>query len=288
MLRLLVLVSSFVFFACGGNNESRVSGEMQNKTMKTFMPENDLWQEDGFMDNGMTEEKFNEIIESVRVVFEPIVKDLGGKLVIKGDFNDSTVNAYADREDGNFNVTMFGGLARRSEITEDGFAMVIAHEISHHTGGWPFVQDWASAEGMSDYGAFHAVAKLLWKDAGQTVSEVDPVAKKICDENFKGDLNLCYRQMNAAYSLSNLLGQLGGKQVSFSTPDNTIVKRTRTSHPNAQCRLDTMVGAALCDVDWNYGVIPQNKAEATKQSCMYPIVDGKYDIRNRSRCWFKP
>lgn len=289
MLRFLVMLSSLVFFACGSNSEgSKVSGEIHSKTIKTFMPENNLWQEDGFMDNGMTEEKFNEIIDYVGKAYKPIVELLGGNLVIKGDWNDSTVNAYADREDGNWNVSMFGGLARRAEVTEDGFAMVIAHEISHHIGGYPFVQEWAANEGNSDTGAFLAVAKYVWQSDDIKVTEVDPEAKKLCTKYYKEDMDSCYRQMNAAYSLANLLGQLGGKQVKFETPSKAVVSRTKNSHPEAQCRLDTMVSAILCDVPWNYNVIPQTKAEMAKQSCVYADVDGKYNIRNKPRCWYKP
>ena len=253
------------------------------------MPENNLWQEDGFsaVDNGMTEEKFNEIIENFRVVFEPIVKKHGGTLVMEPEWSSSEVNAYASQEGSNWIIHLFGGLARRAEVTEDGFAAVIFHEAGHHLGGYPFVQDWAANEGQSDLFSFLAGAKLVWKNDVE-VSEVNPTAKKLCDQYSIEDKSFCYRQMNASYSLANLLGTLGGKKISFDTPDQTIVSRMMNKHPNAQCRLDTYVAATLCDVAWNHNVIPQNKTEMAAQSCVYPIEDGKYDIRNRPRCWYKP
>lgn len=288
MLRFLTILTSLVFFACGSNEGSKVSGEMRTKTIKTFMPENDLWQEDGFVDNGMTEAKFNEIIESVRIKLAPIVESHGANLVMEPDWEASEVNAYASQEGNNWIIHLFGGLARRSEITEDGFSAVVLHEGGHHLGGYPFVQDWAANEGQSDLFSMLAGANLVWKNETVNVTEVDPVAKKLCDESSIENKSFCYRQMNAGYSLANLLGKLGNKNISFSTPDKTIVSRTINSHPNAQCRLDTYVAGTLCDVAWKYDVIPQNKTEMAAQSCVYASEDGKYDIRNRPRCWYKP
>ena len=55
-------------------------------------------------------------------------------------------------EEGSFNkwvVAMFGGLARRPEVTKDAFQFVVCHEVGHHLAGWPFAYDWASNEGQS-------------------------------------------------------------------------------------------------------------------------------------------
>ena len=261
-------------------------GERSRNHRSSFLPENNLWMEDGFVDNGMTEETFNAIIDSVTVYYEPIVKKLGGNLIVHRNYSDSTVNAYADRNGSDWEVAMFGGLARRPEVTNDGFAMVVGHELFHHIGGFPYVEDWASNEGNSDYGAFLAAAKLIWsKDDNETAS-VDSTAKNLCDQ-YSQDKNLCYRQMNAAYSLANLLGALEGKKVSFKTPDKTIVKKTDNAHPHAQCRLDTYVAGTLCNIAWKNDVIPQTEKDAKKQSCFNTNTSG-YDIQARPRCWFKP
>lgn len=280
----LFAMGLFALVGCGENEKSSVSGMTEIK--HSFMPENTLWEEDGFVDNGMTEETFNAIIASVTVYYKPIVKALGGNLVIHADFKDSTVNAYADQNDGNWNVSLFGGLARRPEVTSDGFAAVFMHELFHHLGGFPYVEDWASNEGNSDYVAFLAASKLVWGKDSNKDDPVDPAAKELCDQ-YSMDNSLCYRQMNAAYSLANLLGALGGKKISFKTPDKTIVRKTNNAHPNAQCRLDTYVGAILCNVAWDDSVIPQTESEMAKQSCVSKS-NTDYDIRARSRCWFKP
>ena len=289
MLKALIcLFTVFALVGCGSQTEiSKI--KTSNNFHKSFMPENDLWREADFVgDNGMTEAMFNEIIDSVEKVYSPIVKELGGNLVIERNYSDSTVNAYASQDGTTWTVAMFGGLAKRPEVTHDGFAMVIAHEVGHHVGGWPYVQDWASNEGNSDYFATLAAARNLWKNNTETVSDVDPIAKKLCDDNLAGqDTNLCYRTMNAGYSLANLLGALGNTKVSFKTPDKTIVKKTNNKHPAAQCRLDTYVSGSLCTVTWNDGVIPTTEKEAKKQSCFNTNETG-YAIQARPRCWFKP
>jgi len=289
MLRFLVLATTLFAFGligCGRNEiNAKVSGVTATTTMKSFMPENDLAKEDGFVaGNNMTEERFNEIIDSVVKYYEPIVKDLGGNLVVNRNWDDSTVNAYADRNDGNWNVSMFGGLARRKEITDDGFAMVLAHEIGHHIAGYPFVSDWASNEGNSDMYSTGAAGKLIWSNEDNANIATNPTAKKLCD-SYASDRNLCYREMNAGLSLARLLGALGGTKVSFDTPDKSIVKKTDNEHPKAQCRLDTYVAATLCSVKWNSGSIPQNAAEMAKSSCV-SASKTDYDIRARPRCWY--
>ena len=289
MLRFLVLATTLLMFGligCGKHEtNAKVSGVTATTTVKAFMPENDLAKEDGFVaGNNMTEERFNEIIDSVVKYYEPIIRDLGGNLVVNRNWDDSTVNAYADRNDGNWNVTLLGGLARRSEITDDGFAMVLAHEIGHHVAGYPFVSDWASNEGNSDMYSTGAAGKLIWSNEDNANIATNPTAKKLCD-SYASDRNLCYREMNAGLSLARLLGALGGTKVSFDTPDKSIVKKTDNEHPKAQCRLDTYVAATLCSVKWNSGSIPQNAAEMAKSSCV-SASKTDYDIRARPRCWY--
>ena len=260
---------------------------------KSFMPENDLDKQDGLFDNGMTEQMFNYIIEEVENYYKPIVSDLGGNLYIERNWKDNTVNAYASREGSNtYKVAMFGGLARRAEVTPDGFAMVVCHELGHHISGFPFVSDWAANEGQSDYFAMQACAKNLWQNQVEknedAAKKLDPIAKKLCDDYVgREDLNLCYREMAAGYSLANLLGSLNGQKINFATPDKTIVKKTYNQHPKAQCRLDTYVAGTLCSIKWNDALVPESEQESAKYLCTNGSSTD-YDIQARPRCWFKP
>ena len=94
--------------------------------------------------------EFNRVIDLVYKHYEPVVSNLGKRLVVERNWSDSTVNAYAYPKGDQMRVAMFGGLARHPEVTKDGFMMVMCHELGHHLGGAP-MKSWASNEGQSDY-----------------------------------------------------------------------------------------------------------------------------------------
>lgn len=269
-------------------------------------PKNDLHLQDQMFRffQTMTEERFNEIIDEVVTVYAPILSAHGKELNVLRSWEDPTVNAYANQSGNVWNVAMFGGLARRPEVTEDGFALVVCHELGHHLAGFPFYGDgdWAASEGQSDYFASQVCARKVWgtehEKNASLAPEVHPVAKTQCDQAWDDldDRHLCYRIAMAGYSLADLLGALGGTQVSFETPDKKELPNTQTSHPAGQCRLDTYFSGALCARDFAESVIPgkehpngQTSLEAEEvasaYSCMKPDF---YDLGSRPRCWFKP
>ena len=196
---------------------------------------------------------------------------------------------------------MFGGLARRSEVTADGFALVICHELGHHLAGFPFVQSWASNEGQSDYFATQSCARLLWGDQLEknalSRNEIPQYPKALCDEKWtdENEQNLCYRNMLAGHSLATLLGALGRQIPNFDTPDSSIVDSTDHSHPKAQCRLDTYMAGALCSVAFNENLIP-GKSSPTRNSRDAEIESSEnlctryhgHTNSTRPLCWFAP
>ena len=256
------------------------------QSVKTFMPKNNLHEQDGLFDNGMTEQDFNDIIDQVQNYYGYVVNQYGATLQINRLWKNATVNAQAYQQGNTWMVDMFGGLARRPEITFDGFAMVVCHEVGHHLGGFPN-NDWAANEGQSDYWAMLACAKNIWGNQSNKVDYVDPTAKKLCDQYVGQNNSLCYREMNAGISLANLLAALGGEYASITTPDKTKVSRTDGAHPKAQCRLDTYVAGTLCNAQWDDYVIPQSERESANYTCV-SASSTSYDIKARPRCWFKP
>lgn len=278
-----------------------------------ILPENDLYLQDAQMrmlGGGLTKAEFNEAIDPVTKIFTPIVAKHGGKLKMNKNWDDPTVNAYAQQSGKTWSVNMFGGLARRVEVTQDGMSLVVCHELGHHLSGYFFYDNdadggngWAGGEGSSDYFATHACAWKIWKN--QTAknakfrTNVEDYVKERCDKQYttEADQNLCYRIAAGGQSLANLLGALGGTgEPKFDTPDETVVEETDTSHPAAQCRLDTYFQGALCTTDHDFDVIPgkglkdgQNTAEAEaialKSSCAASKGD---ELGNRPLCWFKP
>ncbi|MCX6110613.1 MAG: hypothetical protein NTZ90_13530 [Proteobacteria bacterium] len=272
---------------------------------ETFMPENDLHLQDCRdceSGAGLTEAQFNATIDKGEKIFSSIIQGHGGRLSVARLWNDSTVNASALQIFNLWQVNMYGGLARRPEITVDGFTLVLCHEIGHHLGGFPFVSFWGADEGEADYFATHVCPALWWSDeASVNASSRDTVpltAKNACDDIYKTEAaqNLCYRSMLASKSISDLLAALHNGTVSFDQHDNHVVGETDHAHPAAQCRLDTYAAATICTQPWDLNIIPgkrgffpDNGRGGEQDSANFTCTaSGQYQVGLRPRCWFKP
>lgn len=263
---------------------------------RTFMPANNLHLEE--LDGGITEAQFNSVIDRTIAIYGPIIAAHGATLNFSRLWNDNTVNASADQPSpSNWHVNMYGGLARRPEVTEDGFAMVVCHELGHHIAGFPYVQQWAANEGQSDMHATGACATQLFATnlelAAIANESVPDDMKAKCDANHSADSarEICYRALAAGKSLADLLGALGNTgPVNFDTPDTTVVTRTNNAHPKAQCRLDSYVAGAMCGAsNWDYSLIPgkdlpnRNSIDAQNEAFSHSCVAGD---GARPKCWF--
>jgi hypothetical protein len=266
-----------------------------------FLPDNQLHLLDRKdAGTGITQDQFNAVIDHANQIFGPIVATFGATLNINPNWDDPTVNADSEQYGTDWEVNMYGGLARRPEITVDGFALVLCHELGHHMGGFPFFSgDVMADEGQADYFATTHCAQLIWAgDPANANARADIPAppKSLCDGAWSAvdAQNLCYRTALAGKSLGDLGGALHSTTVDFSTPDPSVVDQTFDDHPAAQCRLDTYVAGATCIEPWDTTVIPgkengvgSNDATAEAESGKY-YCEGATQIGVRPRCWFKP
>jgi hypothetical protein len=256
-----------------------------------FAPENNLrisqWDK---ATNGMTQERFLAIVKSVSDVYAPIVASKGATLSMNNRWDDDTVNASAQQMGKTWVVNMYGGLARHPLTTDDGFALVVCHELGHHIGGAPRKgSSWASNEGQADYfGSMKCLRRVLEKTDNATIVSkmtVDAEVTKQCNLIYKSEneIALCQRVSMAGKSLGSLLGELGGNSnVQFTTPDKSVVKRTDDNHPAAQCRLDTYFNGILCDKSYDQDV---DKNDPKIGTC---IARDGYKVGPRPLCWYKP
>ncbi|MEZ4743370.1 MAG: hypothetical protein R3B45_13140 [Bdellovibrionota bacterium] len=281
-----------------------VSGMMVSSLgLASILPPNDLHLEDNVSKvSDLTEEEFFEITNRVIDFYKPIVASHGATLSVNADWPNSTVNASAGQSGSSWYVNMYGGLARRPEVTRDGYLLVICHELGHHLGGFPFTSGWAANEGQSDYFATHVCAPNIWRNDLEENARyrelVDPVAKEQCDTSWETEeqQNLCYRSAMAGYSLGSLLGALRNTTVAFDTPDTSVVTRTNNRHPEAQCRLDTYVAGAMCGASFDDEVIPGKRfrdrsgLEAENEAYDYSCSrrDQHSDLSTRRLCWYAP
>jgi len=247
---------------------------------------------------GLTEEQFNAVIDKVETHYAPVVAQMNATLKVARNWTDGTVNAYASRSGSTWNVAMFGGLARHETITEDGFALVVCHEIGHHIGGAPkkasmWSNSWASNEGQSDYWANLKCLRQVFKNESslrivremKKNKQVPEAVITACNSAWKTatDRAICVRGAMAGKSVSDLFAALrNATPGSFETPDTKVVTKTDDNHPHYQCRLDTYFQGSLCEANMNEDVEQSSEVTATCHGTL------GHTTGTRPLCWFKP
>lgn len=260
-----------------------------------FVEPNDIRIPVGFeilgMRTGITQAEFDGVLDKIYGVYNQDFKDRGATFTIKRSWTDTTVNAFAVQSGKDWQIHMYGGLARYPGMSVDGFMAVACHEVGHHLGGTPKYggHGWASIEGQADYFAMlKCMRRMFERDDNEKVisgMKLDPLAVKGCEDQFKGrpDQTICIRSAQAGIVLGQFLANLSSaKPVSLATPDALIVDKNVEGHPKAQCRLDTYFGGAICPVAYHE---PMSDSDVKLGTCH----DGNLTPRGlRPRCWYKP
>ncbi|MGE3974634.1 MAG: hypothetical protein AB7F59_08925 [Bdellovibrionales bacterium] len=272
----------------------------------TILPENDLHLQDNVdAAANMTEAQFIAVTDAIVAIWAPLAQRHGATLVANKLWTNPTVNANANQRGNVWTINMYGGLARRPEVTLEGYALVVCHELGHHFGGYPFYPPnlpWASSEGQADYFATQICGKMIWEKAifGRfNLRTVNPYIRAKCDSNYtrNWERRVCYRNIAAGHSLATLLAAASREKTppKFETPSQAKVTATYHYHPQAQCRLDTYIQGALCKAMFDIINIPslghpkgQASAEAEIHSNPYScnFANG-YTVGNRPACWYK-
>ena len=276
------------------------------QAMFTFAPPNNFnLLDDPNKPGNITEQQFNTIVNSIVAIWQPIAKAHGAVLTADANWKDSTVNAYAEEKGNSWMVHFFGGLARRPEITPDGFALVVCHELGHHFGGYYFYGDkeWAAAEGQADYFATQMCGRHIFANLQNNIRFLTPNAPEPVKENCTAvwgkdpkAVAECARISAASLSLATLLAKLGNSPAPhFETPDKSQVSQTNVAHPAAQCRLDTYFAGALCSVTLPPDQTPgrgnpagNNSKDSEAQAYKFSCAQNAFKVGFRPRCWFKP
>ncbi|MFA6236375.1 MAG: hypothetical protein WC635_03520 [Bacteriovorax sp.] len=238
---------------------------------------------------GLSKDEFENAISSAMQIMGPeIKKSLNKNLIIEKKWDDGTVDAFATRDDQNNPViVMNGGLARHPQMTRDAFLLFICHELGHHMGGAPKIlrgtsglRSWSSAEGQADYFATSKCLPQFFK-TGIDVKTFDTDQDST---NFKAALakcrdNGCVRATLAALSASRIFSSLvsGMPEPKLTTSDLTKVSQTLYKHPNPQCRLDTYLAGANCELTPD---IPFDNFDPKVRACIK-------DNETRPFCWFR-
>jgi len=269
-----------------------------------FLPENDMKVPVGFKSfapgaAGLDQAEFNAVLDRTERIFTPVIAQAGGTFKVNRLWSDATVNASAQQNGRTWVINMYGGLARHPATTVEGFALVVCHEIGHHIGGAPKLKGflgfggWATNEGGSDYYAgLKCLRDFFAEDDNETIiaeatldGRLTKFAAGLCDEQFAKDSDrlLCKRTAIGGTSVAGLFQALR-KETSppdFEKPDTNKVSKTDDKHPATQCRMDTYLAGALCDVDKSVALSDKDYRQG---SC----VENVAKLGFRPRCWFAP
>jgi hypothetical protein len=290
MSALLLVVATSVGISSSAHNHDLCSG---------FVPANDMKIPVGFRayapgaKGGLSEAQFNAVIDRAQRLFSADISKAGGTLKVNRRWTDATVNASAQQFGSTWILNMYGGLARHPEITVEGFALVVCHELGHHMGGAPKIEgwsgdNWATNEGGADYYAtLKCLRRFFAEDDNKSIiakATIDPVAQKVCAQEFANEQDqlLCMRNSMAGDSVAGLFMDLRKEKTRprIDTPDTRVVKQMDDNHPATQCRMDTYWAGAACRVD---ATVPNSNTDYREGSCLDYNEPGA-----RPRCWFKP
>lgn len=202
--------------------------------------------------NDMTEKEFKEAGKQFEKFFGPeLERDHNAELQVFTSWSSNTVNAYAERDEDAWLITVYGGIARHKAITIDGLKLIFCHELGHHLGGYPkkSTNKWSSAEGQSDYFATTKCLRKLWANENNELALKDVIVPEIVKEKCAGSF-LCQRMSMAGKSVALLIQDLDHDSIEpkFDTPDPLVVRAINYMHPFSQCRLDTFFNGSLCKV----------------------------------------
>lgn len=256
------------------------------------------------VETGISEKQFKSVIEEFIKVNKPLVEEKGFELVIENKWDNPVVNANTYVKGKKWIINAYGGLARFEGMTSDAYTMVLCHELGHHLGGFP-KRGWASNEGQSDYYATSKCFPRMSASKKKAVN-VPEIVTQQCSllHKSQNEIRLCEKSSMVGFELASVLNDLSRMltsmdcvlnplkpvycpqnyltDISFSTPDKTEVSETYNGHPEAQCRLDTYVAGAVCNMSHDEDFADDNPVTG---ACAEERGD---KIGVRPHCWYKP
>jgi hypothetical protein len=247
-----------------------------------------------FYNTDKTPEKFERFTNRIVGLFSDTIKGLGGNIQTEFLWDSPELNAYAGKNGSEWKIVFHGALYRDKRVTDDGFIMTVCHELGHLLGGAPFkLGQETSAEGQADYWASSVCAKKYFTEYPENVVMSNGYVRDQCTKKYDNDLaaqKICYRTTMAGYSLATFLGlQSQGKQPRFETPDKHVLDVTDQLHPLSQCRLDTFLAGALCELE-DSSLTFEQKILGDKLTTDFKcseVVEGQLTIVDkRPKCWF--
>ena len=242
---------------------------------------------------GVDEATFNFVIHSVTNYFKPVLLGQGDNLHVETFWKSSVINAFARRLDSDVTLAFHGGLARLPGMDMATLALITCHEVGHLLGGAPFKdpKNFISAEAQADYFATSKCMRQIVKAIPEFTNLIPAIAPSAsiqtkCFASFSSDLDqrICWLSASASKNMLDALDKATSHTphpIDFESPDPTVVTKTNSSYPSAQCRLDTLIAGDLCQIDEHQ--LP-DRTDENIGVCSSRNGDV---IGLRPRCWFQ-
>jgi hypothetical protein len=227
-----------------------LTSDLAADEIKAFTDKTIVEKPEAYFDSNISEKQFFDVIDTVQKTYDEIIESNNLKpLKISGNWKSTIVNAYMKEQLQVNLVDISGALARRPEISIEGLALIVCHEVGHAYGGKPEKRAplfLASVEGQADYyGVGVCLKKVISKIEETYLVEATSFMQDSCER--ASDSYNCLRLLKAGQSAANFLTSLKEEPLaSYETPDSTKVRRTLKSYPDrVQCRLDTYYNAVF-------------------------------------------
>ena len=204
-----------------------------------------------------SQKNYLSILQSAANKVKPLYDKQGWKLKVGSNWNSDTANAYAYPPlRGDAHLQFFGGLYRHQNVDNDGFLLVVCHEVGHHMAGRPLGGSGLSVEGQSDYFATHTCMPMMladqdnesWVQRNRVSLRVMQLCNRVWGFNTSRSY-LCQRTLSASEGVALLFHGNGVNKPTLWAKDHSHVETTNSRHPDAQCRLDTFVAGATCTTE---------------------------------------
>ncbi|WP_408098813.1 ImmA/IrrE family metallo-endopeptidase [Peredibacter sp. HCB2-198] len=249
----------------------------------------------------ISKKEFETTISKVQNEFAQDVQEMGAKLAILGNWSNSTINAHTSRSTDSkiWKVHANGGFARLKFLNQDGFTILLCHELGHHLGGYPKVKkhSWLSVEGQADYFATLKCSKRIFSDSIENSKVVSnlKVSKFVtdkCTEAYANvdEVNVCIRSAMASKNLIEATNIEVNKiyneplpRIEFDINDRPYAKgHIYQAHSELQCRLNTLFNGSLCNKD------VKNSLSDTEESSGNCSLSQGDILGVRPNCWYYP
>lgn len=234
------------------------------------------------------ENDFHLVVRKVEDTYKSTFVKKSLRLVIRKNWEDWVAKAEMDYSKKQAIIYIGGGHLREAEIDKDAFTIIMCHEIGHLIGGYPLHEnDSRSVEGQADYFATSKCIKRIWRNDLENIKAAEfllPNAIKTeCSNQYTGDsYYICLRTMKAAEKLGAYFNKNDDRGAfrSLDMPDKRNLGYTWPGASFSQCRVDTFVQGALCNVNPHELMSPENELDgacSTKKG---------NSIGSRPKCWF--